>query len=48
MTLRLADTGQRCFSIGGDPLMIAYYDDEWGTPCHDDRKLFELLMLEVN
>jgi DNA-3-methyladenine glycosylase I len=26
--------------------MIAYHDDEWGVPCHDDRELFELLMLE--
>jgi DNA-3-methyladenine glycosylase I len=26
--------------------MIAYHDDEWGIPCHDDRELFEWLMLE--
>jgi DNA-3-methyladenine glycosylase I len=26
--------------------MVAYHDDEWGTPEHDDRKLFELLTLE--
>jgi DNA-3-methyladenine glycosylase I len=26
--------------------MIAYHDDEWGVPCHDDRDLFERLMLE--
>jgi DNA-3-methyladenine glycosylase I len=26
--------------------MIAYHDDEWGVPVHDDRKLFELLVLE--
>lgn len=26
--------------------MIAYHDDEWGVPCHDDRQLFERLMLE--
>jgi DNA-3-methyladenine glycosylase I len=38
----------RCFWVGDDPLMIAYHDREWGTPCHDDRKLFELLMLDVN
>lgn len=26
--------------------MIAYHDDEWGRPCHDDRALFEFLILE--
>jgi DNA-3-methyladenine glycosylase I len=26
--------------------MRAYHDDEWGVPCHDDRALFELLMLD--
>jgi DNA-3-methyladenine glycosylase I len=30
----------------GDPLMIEYHDHEWGVPVHDDRKLFELLILE--
>ena len=39
---------ERCLWVGDDPLMIAYHDQEWGTPCHDDRKLFELLMLDVN
>ena len=29
-----------------DPLMVRYHDTEWGVPQHDDRKLFELLMLE--
>jgi DNA-3-methyladenine glycosylase I len=29
-----------------DPLSIAYHDDEWGVPLHDDRRLFELLILE--
>jgi DNA-3-methyladenine glycosylase I len=29
-----------------DPLYVAYHDDEWGVPEHDDRKLFELLTLE--
>ena len=28
------------------PLMIAYHDEEWGVPLHDDRALFELLILE--
>jgi DNA-3-methyladenine glycosylase I len=30
-----------------DPLMIAYHDDEWGVPCHDDDALFERLCLEI-
>ncbi len=36
----------RCAWAGDDPLMVAYHDDEWGTPEHDDRRLFELLTLE--
>ncbi|MGI6497712.1 MAG: DNA-3-methyladenine glycosylase I [Oscillospiraceae bacterium] len=31
---------------GNDPLMLAYHDTEWGKPCHDERKLFEMLTLE--
>ena len=30
----------------GDPLYVAYHDDEWGVPSRDDRHLFELLTLE--
>ena len=30
----------------GDPLMVAYHDEEWGRPLRDDRALFELLCLE--
>ncbi|MBQ8201937.1 MAG: DNA-3-methyladenine glycosylase I [Clostridia bacterium] len=29
-----------------NPLYIAYHDEEWGVPCHDDRRLFEMLVLE--
>jgi len=29
-----------------DPLMLAYHDEEWGVPVHDDRKTFEFLVLE--
>ena len=29
-----------------DPLYVAYHDDEWGLPSHDDRHLFEMLVLE--
>jgi DNA-3-methyladenine glycosylase I len=37
---------QRCGWATSDPLYIAYHDQEWGVPLHDDRKLFELLCLE--
>ena len=38
---------QRCdWGAGDDPLMLAYHDDEWGVPIHDDAHLFELLTLE--
>jgi DNA-3-methyladenine glycosylase I len=30
-----------------DPLYVAYHDREWGVPVHDDRKIFEFLVLEV-
>ena len=36
----------RCEWSGSDPLMIAYHDEEWGKPVHDDRRLFEFLLLE--
>ncbi|MDT5017078.1 MAG: DNA-3-methyladenine glycosylase, partial [Mycobacterium sp.] len=29
-----------------DPLYVAYHDEEWGVPVHDDRLLFEFLVLE--
>ena len=37
---------QRCAWVGADPLYITYHDHEWGVPLHDDRALFELLILE--
>lgn len=36
----------RCAWAGSDPAMIAYHDDEWGRPVHDDHTLFEFLILE--
>jgi DNA-3-methyladenine glycosylase I len=30
----------------GDPLYVAYHDEEWGVPAHDERYLFEMLVLE--
>jgi len=38
------DNPSRCW--GGDALMSRYHDEEWGTPLHDDRRLFEFLILE--
>jgi DNA-3-methyladenine glycosylase I len=38
----------RCpWPVADDPLYLAYHDEEWGVPLHDDRKLFEFLVLEV-
>jgi Methyladenine glycosylase len=38
---------RRCSWIGcNNPLMIEYHDKEWGVPVHDDRMLFEFLILE--
>ncbi len=36
----------RCEWCGSDPLYVSYHDDEWGVPSHDDRHLFEMLILE--
>ncbi len=38
---------KRCFWANPDnPLYIAYHDEEWGEPCHDERMLFEMIILE--
>lgn len=36
-----------CTWPGSDPLMIAYHDTEWGVPLHDDRKIFEFMVLDA-
>jgi DNA-3-methyladenine glycosylase I len=36
----------RCGWAGSDPLYVRYHDEEWGTPLRDDRRLFEMLVLE--
>jgi DNA-3-methyladenine glycosylase I len=41
-----ADGRKRCGWAGADPLYVAYHDAEWGVPVHDDRTLFEFLILE--
>lgn len=37
---------RRCEWCGDDPLYVAYHDEEWGVPVHDDLRLFEMLILE--
>ena len=37
---------RRCGWCGEDALYVAYHDKEWGVPVHDDRRLFEFLILE--
>jgi DNA-3-methyladenine glycosylase I len=36
----------RCAWVREEPLIVAYHDEEWGVPVHDDRRLFEFLVLE--
>ena len=36
----------RCGWVSADPLYLDYHDTEWGVPLHDDRRLFEMLILE--
>ena len=48
---RAVDVGSdgiaRCaWGVEGDPLYRAYHDEEWGRPSHDERHLFEMLVLE--
>ena len=39
-------TKNRCTWAGSDEIYIQYHDEEWGVPTHDDRLLFEMLVLE--
>jgi DNA-3-methyladenine glycosylase I len=39
-------TLKRCAWPGRDPLYLAYHDEEWGVPLHEDNRLFEMLVLE--
>jgi DNA-3-methyladenine glycosylase I len=39
-------TPDSCPWAGTDPLYVAYHHEEWGVPVHDDRRLFEMLILE--
>ncbi|MCB1964302.1 MAG: DNA-3-methyladenine glycosylase I [Rhodocyclaceae bacterium] len=42
----MTDAPSRCPWCGDDPAYIAYHDEQWGVPVHDDRTLFEMLTLE--
>jgi DNA-3-methyladenine glycosylase I len=42
-----ARANKRCTWPGSDPLYVAYHDAEWGVPLHDDRRLFEFLVLDA-
>jgi DNA-3-methyladenine glycosylase I len=46
MRTRTRAARRRCWGDDADPRMRDYHDLEWGTPLHDDRKLFEFLVLE--
>jgi DNA-3-methyladenine glycosylase I len=46
MPVRKTKEKTRCAWCLKDPLYIQYHDDEWGRPVHDDRMLFEFLVLE--
>ncbi len=45
-TVTTVSTDRRCSWAGTDPLYVRYHDEEWGVPVHDDRRLFEMLILE--
>jgi DNA-3-methyladenine glycosylase I len=40
-------TIKRCAWPGEDPLYVAYHDEEWGVPLHQDNRLYEMLVLEL-
>lgn len=42
----MKNSAQNCSWPSSDPLLIKYHDKEWGVPVHNDRKLFEFLILE--
>lgn len=46
MPRKKSSSKERCWWVSSDPLYIAYHDEEWGVPVHDDRLLFEFICLE--
>ncbi len=45
-TVVTTDRSDRCSWCGSDPMYVAYHDEEWGVPEHDDQALFEKLILD--
>ena len=45
-TEKEANKMERCHWVTQDPLYLNYHDTEWGVPVHDDKTLFEFLLLE--
>ena len=43
----MATTLPRCPWPTDDPIYLKYHDEEWGVPVHDDKKMFEFIVLEV-
>ncbi len=44
--MKSSQNKRRCEWAGTDPVYLDYHDHEWGVPLHDDRMLFEMLVLE--
>jgi DNA-3-methyladenine glycosylase I len=47
MAVRQAPRAARCAWPQTDPLMVTYHDAEWGVPLHEDRKIFEFIVLDA-
>ena len=47
MKKQMRDTKKRCEWCLSSDLMIEYHDKEWGVPLHNDRKLFEFIILDA-
>ncbi len=43
----MTDGLTRCAWLGDNPLMLAYHDEEWGVPLHEDLRHFEFLVLDA-
>ena len=43
---QMTNNKKTCSWPGNNPLMNKYHDEEWGVPVHDDRKLFEFIVLD--
>ncbi len=43
----MTDGLTRCAWMGDNPIMLAYHDEEWGVPLHDDLRHFEFLVLDA-